>query len=362
MSSRSPGGWLGAGTLVFAGAALALGCGKQDIDLSGKACPCPDGSGYSCDAVCKICVPEGTAPGSSCSGSGGAGGGGGSGGTGGASCAGTITFQNFRAAWATPEVIRWEWEPLSPVTAQDQFKTYEIEVTADGEAPKIFDGTTNPELGVFVQPNGGVDYTQATHTSGLTPGTLYTGLLRAIDTNDCVFASAPTSAPKTIQPKGGAFELYADTSPGNGAYPFDATEVTAGCRAGGCLRSTDCQGSGCWNNMGWSDTAYSAPISAGDFSNAYVEFYVKSNAATPLWWCDTFFALAPSDFWHLSPYSVPSDDQFHKIQLPLRWFSNGDVQLDYAAFASTPISQFVFIGAGPTDGSYMWIDDAYLRW
>ena len=356
--------------MLAAAAFLALqACGKEDIDLTGKACPCPTAD-YECDSLCQVCVPAGTTPGSSCSGAtggtgaGGSGGlaGAGAGGTGGTSCTPAITFQNFKAVWATPESIRWEWEPLSPVSAKDQFKTYELEVTAPGESPRTYDGTTNPELGVYVQPNSGVDFTMATASSGLTPGKLYTGVLRAIDTQDCAFTSPSASAPRTTQPKGGAFELYADTQP-PGSFPLDATEVTAGCKAGNCLQSLDCVGS-CFFNLRWSGTTLNAPISEGEFSDAYVEFYVKSNSAAPLWWSESWLQVGTGTGtrWRFHPFSIPADDQFHKIQIPLRQYFKAGAQLDYAAFSAQPLKEVMFVGASPTDGTFIWVDDAYIRW
>jgi hypothetical protein len=352
-------------------------CGKEDIDLTGKACPCPSSSDFECDSVCQVCVPVGTAPGSQCSGTGasagmggnaGAGGGttGGSagtssGGTGGVPCTPAITFQGFKAAWATPESIRWEWEPLSPATAKDLFKTYEIEVTTPGETPRVFDGSTNPELGAYVQPNSGLDFTSATTTSGLTPGKLYSGVLRAIDTQDCAFASPVTSAPKTTQPKGGSFELYAENQPA-GAVPLDASVVTAGCRAGECLRSSDCTTADCFFNLRWSNTTLSAPITAGEFVDAYMEFYVKSDSAAPLWWCGSRLQLGATEFWYFNPYSVAADDQYHKIQIPLRWFQTSVAELDYSTFTSQSLTDVSFIGGSPTVGTHIWVDDAYLRW
>jgi hypothetical protein len=293
-------------------------------------------------------------------GTGGLSGGGGSGGIGGTPCTPAITFQNFKAVWATPESIRWEWDPLAPVAAKDQFKTYELEVTTPDETPKLYEGTTNPELGVYVQPNLGVDFTNATTTAGLTPGKLYTGVLRAIDTQGCAFMSALASAPRTTLPKGGSFEMYAENQPA-GSYPQGASAVTTGCRTGKCLRSPDCVGNTCFFNLRWSQTALAAPMSAGEFVDAYFEFYVKSNSATPLWWSESWMEVGAIK-WRFHPYSVPSDDQYHKIQIPLRWFSQSGQQLDHATLSATPISEVNFIGAAPTDGTYIWVDDAYLRW
>jgi hypothetical protein len=66
------------------GAVLALhACAQEDIELDGKACPCPSAAGYECDAVCNVCVPTGSPPGQACGASGGAGNGGVGGGAGG---------------------------------------------------------------------------------------------------------------------------------------------------------------------------------------------------------------------------------------------------------------------------------------
>ncbi|MEZ4220901.1 MAG: hypothetical protein R3B13_08225 [Polyangiaceae bacterium] len=365
---------------AFAAAAVLLtqACRMEEIDLTGKACPCP--SDYDCDSVCQVCVPKGTPLGSACGSSAGGGSGGtssggtssggtssggqsgaGAAGTGGSPCTPAITFQNFKAAWATPEAVRWEWEPLSPVSALDQFKTYELELTAAGESPRVYSGADNPELGVYVQPNSAVDFTNATTTTGLTPGKSYTAVLRAIDTKDCVLASAPALSPQTTQPKGGSFELYAENQP-PGSSPLTAVEVTTGCRAGKCLRSPDCTAAGCFFNLRWTGTSLSPPISAGEFVNAYVELYVRSNSAAPLWWAATWIRLTDNSLWAFQPFSIPADDQYHKIQIPLRWYASADSQLDFASFSAGPLTEIMFIGAAPTQGTYIWVDDAYLRW
>src|SRR5690348_16102982 len=96
------------------GAALALGagCTIDDLDATGKACPCP--SGLTCDRVTQTCVHGGSAGAPSASASSGAAGGSGGGmagassvGSGGStpSCAGTCGTPGCGDCPNTPVVV-----------------------------------------------------------------------------------------------------------------------------------------------------------------------------------------------------------------------------------------------------------------
>ncbi|MEZ4225233.1 MAG: hypothetical protein R3B13_30055 [Polyangiaceae bacterium] len=377
------GQWKPALLLAILASFSAASCGTEEVDIEGKACPCP-APDYQCDPVCKVCVPSGSPAGALCGGgsggaaggaaggtgggsggagatSGGASGGGGTSGSGGAACQPVITFKNFTAVWATPESIQWEWEPDNPVADADKLAGYTIVVSASGKTDKVFDAKTNPELGVYVQPNGGADLSRRSVTSGLEPGVSYTGVLRARDTAGCTFESAPAGAPQTTLAKGVSQVVFKDATPA-GAFAQDCSLVSTGCHAGsGCLRSVDCQDATCWANMRWSDMSISVPVSSGEFTQAYLEMYVRSDSTAPLWWTQTWIQIG-TEKWYFAPRTLLADGAYHKLQFPLRKFETGTGSLFDTAALATPIDEILFVGAGPSVGTHIWVDEVYVRW
>ena len=353
---------------------VSLSCGRVDVDVEGKRCPCPDG--FDCDTVCAVCVKARRIPGEICAadangaGGGGAGGtggtpGGGSGGAAGSPCTPKITVQNFAASWSTPESIRWTWKPSLPASAQDQFVRYEVLVSDSNNADLVFGPTTNPELGMYVQPNGGADLTNATVTRGLAPGKGYTGRLRVMDTAACVFESTSVPAPVTPLPQGGEAKLFGEPAPSG--TPFsDITHVKdgAGCLTGSnCLRTNDCKSGQCFANLTWVfDTPLLLGLSEGQFTQAYLEVFVRSTSAAPLSWCEVWLGVGSApDRYRLSGFSVPSDGKYHKLQFPLRVLELQSKLLDYAVLAPG-VRQVNLTGSASTAGGFIWADEAYVRW
>lgn len=347
---------------IFLGATI-LGCAQKDASIEGRPCPCPT-SGFTCDSVCNVCVSVDVAPGTICgdSGVGGSSGSSGAGGIAGmgGNCTPKITFSDFHAVWTTPESIRWEWTPDQEVAAIDSFQSYELELTSDDNVVVTFDSSTNPELGVYAQPNGAPDLTYSSVTRDLTRSE-YTARLRAIDTSGCASESQVVFAPAMPIPKGGALDVYGDQPPAGST--LDASEVTdgSGCRTGSrCLVSADPGAGFC--NIRWEMTTAATPtFTAGEFTQAYLEFWMRSTETTPHYWADGWLETVGGAFWISATYAAPADGNYHKFQIPLRWLTNdAQVQLAYDDVSSGITSVNLF-GSACGQGS-IWIDDAYVRW
>ncbi|MFO0565608.1 MAG: hypothetical protein U0263_08095 [Polyangiaceae bacterium] len=367
-----------------------IACSRVGVDAVGKDCPCPDS--LTCDPLCNVCVDKESTPGAHCgkgsggtSGSGGssgnpggggtsagAGGGGGAatGGSGGSNadaCTPLVTFKNFHAEWSAAENILWKWEPdiTDAAEGKSKFAAYEIVVTPDGDNPITFDQKTNPELGVFAQSNSFADITTMSLTTGLGPEAHH-GVLRAIDNQGCTFESPSVLAPAMTKPVGGALEIYGEKPPAG--YPQDAVEVKngVGCQAGLlCLRSTDCVppdgGTDCFRNVRWSPVVPTSSVGAGAFIDAYLEFYVKSDSVTPLWWSESWLSVGTTLF-RFNRYTLPADGKYHKIQIPLTALqTKTGTPLDYAQWGGQNITE-VNLGSRASVGKHIWLDEVFIRW
>jgi len=161
--------------------------------------------------------------------------------------------------------------------------------------------------------------------------------LRVMDTAACVFESTSVPAPVTPLPQGGEAKLFGEPAPSG--TPFsDITHVKdgAGCLTGSnCLRTNDCKSGQCFANLTWVfDTPLLLGLSEGQFTQAYLEVFVRSTSAAPLSWCEVWLGVGSApDRYRLSGFSLPSDGKYHKLQFPLRVLELQSKLLDYAVLA-----------------------------
>lgn len=331
-------------------ALAALGCGRIAVDTAGLPCPCGDGN--ECDTQCNVCVPPGTPAGVACS-----------------DC--RISFRDFHADWVTPNSIGWRWEVLDPEAGGD-FGAYTLTLTSS-EGTRVYDATTNPELGVFNLPYHGRDLVQTSITDGLSPNVVYTGTLTARDERNCEF-SATSIARATIQPaRSVAIELFGETSAGHIAAQ-DGLVVSDDCYSGeSCLQSpapacllqngsADC--SNLLKYAGLDIPITDDNLTPGQFEDAYLEAWTKSTAPSPTWYGWVWLRTVDPDqiFAHFA-ITLPNNQDYKRVQIPLRELTlqGGSEQLTRDILARGRIREFVLGSIVEPSNTVIRVDEAYIR-
>lgn len=328
----------------------SLGCGRVDVDTAGLPCPCADGN--ECDPVCNVCVPPGTPAGVSCS-----------------EC--KILFRDFHADWVTPNSIGWRWQVMDGDAGGD-FGAYTLTLESR-EGTRVYDATTNPELGVFNLPYDGRDLVQTSITNGLTPNVVYTGTLTARDELNCEL-SATSIARATIQPAHSvAIELFGETSTGHIAAQ-DGLVVSDDCYAGStCLQSPT---PACVPQNGSADCSnllkyaqLDIPITndnltAGQFEDAYLEVWTKNRSPSPTWygwvWLRT---VDPDQIWAYFALTLPNNEDYERVQIPLRELTlqGGSETLSRETLARGRIRELVLGSIVEPTSTVIKADEAYIR-
>jgi hypothetical protein len=299
------------------GAALLLstaGCTLEPIDATDKSCPCAPG--YECDPATMRCVSTST-PG----------------------CEPAVTVSDFRAVWATPNVIRWEWQPGGDLT---QLVGYEIhvELVRTGQVT-VYDRTQNPELGDDVLPRAGggaEDLVTSTMTSGHAPDETYAGQLVAIDSSLCEFRS-PIAAASTTLDLPEEIVLFRDASSVGSPFPGTIRVVPDGPDA--YLEHVpsmdmECVASGedvCSQQLRWQGFSVSlSDISQGEFDRvAILEIRMANEGSSPSFFSNTWIQLDDGRFFRLQPFTIAPGPR--TIQVPLRALANDGTELTHGDIA-----------------------------
>ncbi|MBX3190616.1 MAG: hypothetical protein KF819_26685 [Labilithrix sp.] len=298
---------------------VVASCSVGDIDYTGKACPCP--AAWICaDGTCARAGQQ-------------------------SGDAGAIRVKDLRAAWATPNSIRWEWEIEGD---RDAFGSMELAVTsprADAAGVATRTSASSPELGrMYLATRGGSEIpVTATLTEGHDPDTQYRAVLTAYDSagKKSVTNEALTTTEVALSRR---IVLFSEDRPRG--YPLPSTlEIAAGCGAAGtngCIRyhtaddpERSCTTFGCTQNLRWqSIDATTTEIDEGLFrSRAYFELYVRSTGTTvsyySLLWLFTNpppGGCAPPESegcrFRLVPWTFRPSDTYRRIQVPLRVLEN----------------------------------------
>ncbi|MEZ4221938.1 MAG: hypothetical protein R3B13_13480 [Polyangiaceae bacterium] len=332
-------------------AAMTLGCGQVELDQTGRECPC--GEDFKCDAICKVCVPRSAALGAACPEKADA-------------CVPKVTFTDFKVDWVTPNAIRWRWTPDGDATSLTQdFQSYSLVLTSKGKT-LVYDVSTNPELGLAVLPNSGVDLTNGSITGDLEAGMTYSATLTARDTAGCEFAASNT-APTTPTPTSQSpIEIFGESA--FGGTIVDGTVVTTGCHLGQqCLRTDTCTldpdagKAACTKNLRVTGVDIgTGALTQGAFLQAYLEFYARTDTSAPSYYSTVFFEVGP-EFYRFEGFTFPASTGYRRVQIPLRVLSSAQGLLDFATLQSLHVSQFNF-GTHVAEGAHTWVDEVYIRW
>ena len=347
------------------------GCIIRDVDFDDKRCPCDEG--FWCDTSQDRCV-EGAAP---------------DGGIVGVDAPGSdigprpdapgedgvFEVANLRAAWATPNAIRWAWDPLG---AEGDLAYYELVVgqSEDLAGARVWDVGDNPELGRYRLPRTGLgDVVTATITDELSEDTFYYAQLVAVDTAGGRSRSNVAVGHTDVAPRPTGVVVLFDDARSGGGYPLPGCidvsmsgEHAAGtahlewlvrCDAGLSAECAAGSGGECWENLRQQGmTIDLSGLSMGDFSTAFLEFELSYTGDQPAWYSEVSVMVGTTRF-TVAPLTYRADGQYRRFQIPL----------DQMSYMGTPMTHGDLgtltswrVGAQWTHDGVVRLDEIRVRW
>ncbi|MFO0727354.1 MAG: hypothetical protein U1E65_26490 [Myxococcota bacterium] len=284
------------------GCLLLLGCVIPGLELGGRACPCAPG--YSCDPSTERCLAT---PGGQAS----------------------IQVSSFGVAWVTPNQIRWTWTATG---TPDQLREYrlvvgtsEADVASETGSARVYGPAQNPELGRYFLPRtGGESPVLATTSDGLQPSTLYVGRLTATDVSGRVSITNFASQ-RTADPPLGSVLIFEDQDTAGFSIPHEMSLSTDRPHSGShdyeLVQS--CAEAACFTYLRRQDIGVElSPIPEGSFlTGAYLELSVAYGGDVPSYYSAARLWFGDGSVMHLYYYNgftIPQDDTWHTIQVPLR--------------------------------------------
>ena len=362
---------------LFVSLAVGLAaCVIRDVDFDAKRCPCDEG--FWCDDARDRCVP-GEPP------DGGPGGGDAPGidagprpdapGVDAGETPGVFGVENLRAEWATPNTIRWAWDPTG---AETDLAYYEIVVSEseDLSGASVWDVDDNPELGRYRLPRTGLgDVVTGTITDGLTEDTFYYAQLVAVDTAGGRVRSNVAVGHTEVAPRPMGFVVMFDDARRGGGYalPGCIDVVGTGEHAAGTAHlewlvrcedglSAECAagtGGECWENLRQQDmTIDLSGLSVGDFSTAFLEFALSYTGEQPAWYSEASVMVGTTRFTFV-PLTHRADGRYRRFQIPLDQMSHMGTPMTHADLATLTSWRF---GAQWTHDGVVRVDEIRIRW
>ena len=289
---------------------------------------------------------------------------------------GAILLHELRAAWSTPNQIRWVWEVEGE---ESDFVAYELvlgpteqDVLDRSAATTLFDATRNPELGVFIVPRTfQALVVEATTTDLLATDTTYYAQLHVRDTAGTASTSNVAIGRTNPLPNYEIVLLAEGDSPGYSipaSYVVDTVAPYAGAEHFSYVHV--CGMPTCSENLQRQDLVIDlAEIRRGDFeTTAYVEFAASLQDSIPWWYGGVYFFLGGQE--SVSTYSgwqMAPDGVYRLIQAPLDAFvypgeagPQDDVPMLYEDLA--PGLTGFMIGGHWSEGATVRIDEVRIRW
>ncbi|MBL8948368.1 MAG: hypothetical protein JNK45_34655, partial [Myxococcales bacterium] len=282
-----------------------------------------------------------------------------------------IAVSELRAAWATPEQVRWQWRADGP---PDALRAFELTTCPrerdliDGTAPgcRVFTHLDNPELGHFLLPRtGGVEPVIATTTDGHPPEREVFARLCAIDTAGLRSCSEPAGILTAVAPVH-AITVFDEERPRGFPLPAEL-ELADDAPFSGARHlqfTSACAGGDCYANLRWQglDLALD-PLGPGSVATtAFLELAVAVDGGSTSWWSQLrlWYGDVPiEDVVHFAPFALRRDGHYRVLQVPLRVFvGRGGAAVDTAMIR---LHEFGIGGWWPM-GAVVRIDDVRVRW
>lgn len=321
---------------------LSSSCGAFDeIDYTGKTCPCP--AEYGCSTTGTCCQPA-------------------------------IRGENFHVAWTAPNTIRFEWDPIGD---EASFSAYRMRfgVGTDPTGPSTeITGVENPHFRYFVLPEV-ADSNQRVDSAmllELEPSTPYWAQLEAFDSAGCVWTSPVVFATTAVEP-------LADQVP---IEIFD--EVWGGWASGpagvNLFVSDRPERAGCGMNfLEWTQATMTnedtnlqiyqlgiplAPAGERIASSAFIEYKIARDSDS--YWARVVLAVANPNFMNGGPHarlegmSLRGDDRYYRVQVPIRELG---LEANAVPFAAGDTLHRFLVGFSPAEvGATMRVDCVKIRW
>lgn len=331
---------------------LVSACSLDSPNYTDRVCPCI--AGWRCDAASNRCVQTTDRL------------------DGGA---GLIGLEDFRAAWATPNQVRWSWRSVGDAA---DFLRYELYVGRSEEEVRErvsalhFTSDENPELGRFLLPRtGGEERVAATTSDLLEPDTQYFAQLVVHDTQLNETWSNIAAARTELSPLNQLL-IYEDTDLGGWLQPACISQSSTKPHAGqqsyaytvqcnGAEAACSSSGSAdCWLQMKLGGRAIDlSGLTAGTLQGAYVEYAFALDSPVAIYWGAVNLSAASGVF-GVEPVSYRADGKYRVYQLPLRALVDQGEGFDVGDL-TTPLSAFFVSGALP-EGATAYLDSVRVRW
>ncbi|MEM6993146.1 MAG: hypothetical protein AAF721_21715 [Myxococcota bacterium] len=283
-----------------------------------------------------------------------------------------VTVGNLRAAWATPNTIRWEWDAQGDA---DELLAYtltvgesEQDVLDQSGSSREWTEADNPELSRYLLPRtGGEDQVTFTATDELTPDTIYFAQLRATDTAGNVVTTT-VAAGRTAEPAVDEIVIMSDQETAGYSLPdnFLLTEERPYAGTHAYRYDSICPDgdSTCWENLRRQELGLDlSAISQGTFATtAYFEVAVAIEGGTTPWWCSLWLAYDPGSerLANYGGWTARADGEYRLLQVPMREFEIQGAPTPYDELA---LGLFGFnVGCPWSAGSVVRVDEVRLRW
>lgn len=342
--------------------AVAIGmtaCTVDDIDLSGRSCPCLDG--WTCDEASNRCIPSTIG-----------------------SNAGAIDVASFKADWATPNAIRWSWELVGD---EEDFSAFQLALGTSPEEVAArnnpITGAINPELDRFKLPRtGGDDPVKGTIVYDLVPDTPYFAQLIVIDTANRTSSSLNIAQKRTALPPIQEIVIMADAPPptlgwaapnclaldgekyaGSAAYGYvnhclpTTPDPTATCETPATVAPL------CWENLvleGMKLPVTQSSFPSGAFDEAYVEFALRIDDSEHrhAWWSAMGLrAIGQDEFHFINPITFRADGAYRVYQLKF-----DAIGIRYEDIIRVGGLESFMVGSAWGNGATVHFDEVRIRW
>jgi hypothetical protein len=347
-------------------------CSLEPVDFRDHPCPCAQG--FVCEPCSNTCVRELASDPDA-----------------------RVTIADFRAAWATPHWIRWEFTPSAPDnTSLSRYDLVIAESMDDLESGRAtcIGPDRNPELRGYVLESGtgGVDVVTSTFSYPHEPATAYVAYLVATDTASRRFRSNVGSITTAPAPEEDRIVLVDETLPA-GAFTHPPAECFAWasgtgahsgeryyerrhvCPAAGPDNSCD-EPAGpapaCWVNFDTQGLALDASSRAepGPFSRTYLEIGIAAADSEPSDWSQLGLQLAPEGtapstggtlIPMLGGVTIPATGDYVVFEIKLDRLVDGERALQGSDLADLRIHGYR-VGGFFARGATLRLDSIALRW
>ena len=287
----------------------------------------------------------------------------------------SFAITSFALQWRTPTTLRWRFRFEG---AEADFATSRLLVAKDPTAlagsastARVFDATSNPELGVFTLPfTSGPDRVEHTIATGLSPSTTYFAQLRVADKGGKEVRSAVVSA-TTQAPPTRSIAVFDDAKPPGYTIPGSfARQTGAGAHGGNAYYAytSSCQPgqSACFENLRWQGLGGDLTALAAEFDAAFIEVALSCTGSHSYWsqarimlrdggGGDTIYGAAPLTF--------RCDGGYQRLEIPLGQLRRGihNALLTHAELAGRELHEVGF-GGRWAEGATVRMDSCALRW